>query len=151
MSRSTRLALLSLLLAGCGGGVSPANFLQPQVNLRQVKLRSAGITGGTLDVQFAIANPNHLEVKGTRLQAGLDLQGQHFGDIASSDPFSLTAQDTTLLTLPLTFRWADMASAAKGILGYGDVNYHLAGTMSVTTPVNIEVPFTRDGSVALVK
>ena len=79
-----RLTLITLLVAACGGsGVSPSSFLQPQVDLRQVKLRSAGITGGTLDAQLAIANPNHLEVKGAKVTAG----------------------------------WADMASAAKNVLG----------------------------------
>ena len=153
MSPTANLTLITLLLAGCGGGggVSPADFLQPQVNLRQVKLRSAGITGGTLDAQLAIANPNHIEVKGTKLSAGLDLQGQHFGDLVSSDPFTLTKEDTTLITLPLTFRWADMASAAKNVLGYGQVNYHLAGTMSVTTPVTLDVPFTKDGTVSVLQ
>jgi hypothetical protein len=147
-----RLTLITLLLAACGGsGVSPSNFLQPQVNLRQVKLRSAGITGGTLDAQLAIANPNHLEVKGAKLAAGLDLSGQHFGDLVTSDAFTLTKEDTTLITLPLTFKWADMASAAKNILGYGEVNYHLTGTMSVTTPVTIDVPFTKDGTVSVVQ
>ena len=44
-----------------------------------------------------------------------------------------------------------MASAAKNILGYGEVNHHLAGTMSVTTPVTIECPFTKDGTVSVVQ
>ena len=146
------LTLITLLLAACGGGgVSPSSFLQPQVDLRQVKLRSAGITGGTLDAQLAIANPNHLEVKGAKLTAGLDLSGQHFGDLATSDAFTLTKEDTTLITIPLTFKWADMASAAKNVLGYGKVDYHLAGTMSVTTPVTIDVPFTKDGTVSVVQ
>jgi len=146
------LTLITLLLAACGGGgVSPSSFLQPQVDLRQVKLRSAGITGGTLDAQLAIANPNHLEVKGAKLTAGLDLSGQHFGDLATSDAFTLTKEDTTLITLPLTVKWADMASAAKNVLGYGKVDYHLAGTMSVTTPVTIDVPFTKDGTVSVVQ
>ena len=146
------LTLITLLLAACGGGgVSPSSFLQPQVDLRQVKLRSAGITGGTLDAQLAIANPNHLEVKGAKIAAGLDLSGQHFGDLVTSDGFTLTKEDTTLITLPLTFKWADMASAAKNVLGYGKVDYHLAGTMSVTTPVTIDVPFTKDGTVSVVQ
>jgi LEA14-like dessication related protein len=121
--------------------------------LRQIALRSAGITGGTLDVQLAIANPNHIEVTGTSLTAGLDLQGQHFGDIASNNLFTLADQDTTLVTLPLSFRWADVGSAAKNILGYGEVNYHLAGNIGVKLPAGQEftVPFTGDGSVPLLR
>lgn len=152
MSRAAHLTLITLLLAGCGGGgVSPANFLQPQVSLRQVKLRTAGITGGTLDAQLAIANPNHIEVKGAKLTAGLDLSGQHFGDLATDQDFLLTKEDTTLITLPLTFKWSDMASAAKNVLGYGQVDYHMTGTMSVSSPLTLDVPFTKDGTVSVVK
>jgi late embryogenesis abundant protein len=152
MSRAAYMTLITLLLAACGGGgVSPANFLQPQVSLHQVKLRTAGITGGTLDAQLAIANPNHIELKGAKLTAGLDLSGQHFGDLVTDQDFILTKDDTTLITLPLTFKWSDMASAAKNILGYGEVDYHMAGTMSVTNPLTVDVPFTKDGTVSVVK
>src|SRR5215813_6304039 len=152
MLRDAHLTLITLLLAACGGGgVSPANFLQPQVSLQQVKLRTAGITGGTLDAQLAIANPNHIEVKGAKLTAALDLSGQHFGDLVTDQDFILTKDDTTLITLPLTFKWSDMAAAAKDVLGYGQVDYHMAGTMSVTNPLTIDVPFTKDGTVSVVK
>ena len=143
---------MSLSLAACGGP-SPQDFLQPQVNLRQIGLRSVGVAGGTLDVQLAIANPNRIQVKGTQVSAALDVQGSHFGDIASTDPFTLTEQDTTLITLPLTFRWAGLTSAARSILDYGEVNYGLWGKLSVETPVGqpLEVPFNRTGAVPVVK
>ena len=70
-------------------------FLRPIFfNLRSISARSSSapreITGGTLDAQLAIANPNHLEVKGAKIAAGLDLSGQHFGDLVTSDAFTLT-------------------------------------------------------------
>ena len=74
MRRLTAVIAITLSAACGGGGVSPANFLQPQVHLRQVALRSAGITGGALDVQLAIANPNHIEVTGTSLTASPTMQ-----------------------------------------------------------------------------
>ena len=43
------------------------------------------------------------------------------------------------------------ASAAKNVLGYGQVDYHMTGTMSVSSPLTLDVPFTKDGTVSVVK
>jgi hypothetical protein len=153
----SRLSLATVISAGAllacsGGGVTPANFLQPHVDLHKVGIRSIGLGGGTLDVQLAIANPNQIKLTGTRLDAGLDLQGAHFGDLAVADAFALTKADTTFLTVPLSFSWSGMASAAKAILNYGDVSYKLDGNMTVEAPGlgAIGVPFSRTGSVSVV-
>ena len=155
MAASRLIAALTILAAvvSCGGGVNPQDFLQPQVSLRQVALRSLGVAGGTLDVQFAIANPNHVQVHGTRFQAAVDIQGSRFGEVLSTNPFNLTKQDTTLVALPLAFRWAELGTAARSIVDYGEVDYTVNGTLSVQTPANqpLDVPFTRNGSVAIVR
>lgn len=137
------------LLACSGGGVNPSNFLKPQVDLRRIGLRSLGLSGGTLDVELGIANPNHLRLTGTQLTAGLDLQGNHFGDIATSDSFAITEADTTVLTVPLSFSWLGVGSAAKAVLDRGEVTYKLNGTLSVLAPAigSVSVPFDREGSV----
>jgi LEA14-like dessication related protein len=145
-------ALAAISLAGCSSGsVGPVKFLEPHVDLRKVKVRSVGLSGGVLDLTLGIANPNHIKVNGTRLEAGLDLQDTHFGDIVLSDAFSLLANDTTMLTVPLTFRWSGVGAAARGILDYGEVSYGLRGTITVNTPVGapLAVGFTGSGSIPL--
>ncbi len=150
-----RLLLLAALgLAACGpGGVNPAELIQPKVRLHHLSLRSAGLTGGMLDVVLAFHNPNQITLKGVGLSAGLDIEGSHFGDVAMSDPFSLAGRDTTLVTVPLAFRWSGVASAARSMLNTGAVNYGIQGKVTINTPANVpfDVPFSGQGSVPLLR
>ena len=150
-----RLLLLPmLLLAACGpGGVNPASLIQPDVRLHHLAVRNLGLAGGTLDVALAFHNPNNFTLPGTGLTAALDIEGTHFGDIDLLNPFSLAGKDTTLVTVPLSFKWSGVASAARSILNYGAVNYGISGKFTVKTPANLplDVPFAGQGSVPLLK
>jgi len=137
-------------LAACNSGqMLPVAFLRPSVRLHHLSVRNVGLMGGTLDLVLAFQNPNRISVRGTRLQAALDVESNHFGDVVLSEPFQLATRDTTLLTVPLTFRWSGVAAAARSVLDYGAVNYKMTGTVSVDTPAGqtLEVPFAGEGSV----
>jgi LEA14-like dessication related protein len=141
-------------LAGCStGGASPVDLIQPDVRVHHLALRNVGLAGGTLDVVMAFHNPNRISLKGTSMSAGLDIEGNRFGDVALTNPFSLAGRDTTLLTLPLTFRWSGLASAARSVLNYGAVNYAINGKFTITTPVGapLDVPFSGQGNVPLLR
>lgn len=143
-----------LLLAACGpGGVNPASLIQPDVRLHHLAVRNLGLAGGTLDVALAFHNPNNFTLPGTGLTAALDIEGTHFGDVNLLNPFTLAGKDTTLVTVPLTFQWSGVASAARSILNYGAVNYGINGKFTVKTPANVslDVPFSGQGSVPLLK
>jgi hypothetical protein len=154
--RTTRLLLLTGLAAtaACAGGslaqLAPA---RPAVRLHHLSIKSIGLAGGALDVVLAFHNPNRIVLKGTRLNAGLDIETTHFGDIALNEPFQLTASDTSLITVPLTFQWAGVGAAARSLLNYGSVNYQINGTASVDTPIgtSLDVPFAGQGNVPLLK
>ena len=147
------LSLILALAACSAGGVNPADLIQPDVRLHHLAVRNVGLSGGTLDVVMAFHNPNQYTLKGVGLSAGLDIEGNHFGDIAFTNPFSLAGRDTTLLTLPLTFRWSALGSAARSVLDYGAVNYAINGKLTVNTPVGapLDVPFSGQGNVPLLR
>jgi LEA14-like dessication related protein len=150
-----RLLLLGLLaLPACGTGmVHPLAFIKPDVRLHHLEIRNVGLTGGTLNLVLAFHNPNKISVQGTSLKAGLDIEDTHFGDVALSDPFQLVAKDTTLLTVPLDFRWSGVASAARSVLDKGAVNYAITGQFNVITPMcsECEIPFSGKGSVSVLR
>jgi LEA14-like dessication related protein len=122
--------------------------------LHHLAVRNVGLSGGTLDVALAFYNPNKINLQGASLSAGLDIEGNHFGDINLTNPFSLAGRDTTLLTVPLTFRWSGIATAARSVLDYGAVNYSINGRFNVTTPAltaPLEIPFSGQGNVPLLR
>ena len=147
------LVALAGVVACSPGTVDPASLIQPKVQLHHLALRNAGLTGGTLDIVLAFHNPNNFTLKGVGLSAGLDIGDNHFGDVAMSEPFSLAGKDTTLVTVPLAFKWAGLAGAARSIINSGAVNYGIKGKVTINTPANvpIDVPFTGQGNVPLLK
>jgi len=153
-SRPLIASFALVALAGCtGSNLIPLAFSPPSVRLHHLALRNAGLTGGTLDLVLAFYNPNRLTVKGTRLEAGLDIDRNHFGDVTLADAFQLTDRDTTLVTVPLSFQWIGAAMSARSVLNSGAVNYRITGNASVNTPLGtvLQVPFSGEGSVPVVR
>jgi LEA14-like dessication related protein len=127
-------------------------FKEPDVRLERVVVRSVGMSGGNLDLIVDVENPNGFTLHGTKLEVGFDVEGQHLGDIAYDDDFSVSENGRTTLTLPLTFGWAGVGSAVRAALGSGDLPYKMKGQVELRTPWGRkEVPFTREGRVALTR
>ena len=144
---------IGLSVAACSPGqLAPLAVIKPTVQLRQLGLRDVGLTGGTLDVVLAFYNPNQFNIRGTRLRAGVDVEGTHFGDAELAGPLTIVGRDTTLVTAPLTFQWKGLGAAARSIVNSGAVNYQLNGTVSVDTPIGqpLSVAFSGQGKVPLV-
>jgi LEA14-like dessication related protein len=153
-SLTARLVLPALLFAAsaCAGGM-PSQFKDPDVQLDRVVLRGAGLTGGTMDLVLKVYNPNHFTINGTRLQVGFDVQGSHVGDIEYKDEYKVEKNDTTQLTLPLTFNWIGVSGAVRSAMGYGDIPYTMKGQASIRLPggSQVVVPFTRQGRAPLTR
>src|SRR4051794_38402845 len=80
-------------------------FQQPVVNLRDVKVRGLGITGGNLDVMLNVYNPNHYRLDATRLTYRVELAGDSI-TIASGaldSRFTVQESDSQVVTIPVTF------------------------------------------------
>lgn len=150
-----RLSTIGLFLVGaaaCGGGnISPDNFTPPTARVHHLSVKNAGITGGTMDVVMAFYNPNRSQIRGTRVQGGLDIENSHVGEVAYDGEFKLKGRDTTLVAVPMQFKWSGAGAALKSALGYGTVNYRMSGTVSVATSDGkpFEVPFTGQGSASV--
>jgi LEA14-like dessication related protein len=104
-----------------------------------------------MDVVMAFYNPNHGSIQGTRLHGALDIENTHIGEMDLAEPFKLKGRDTTLVTVPMQFRWSAAGAAAKSVMGYGTVNYRTNGTVYVDLQDGrpFEVPFTGQGSAAV--
>jgi len=123
-------------------------FQQPVVNLRDVRVRGLGITGGSLDVMLNVYNPNHYRLDATRLTYRVDLAGDSI-TIASGaldSRFTVQESDSTIVTIPVSFTYAGVGAAGRSILATGAVNYHVLGDVTVGSPVgNFTVPYSSTG------
>ncbi len=150
-----KLAALLLLapaavLLGCSG--IPNNFRDPEIQLSQVVVRGAGLTGGTMDLVVNVRNPNDFDLRGTKLQVGFDVEHSHVGDITYQDEFQVRKNEVTTLTLPVRFNWIGVGAAVRSAIGYGDIPYTMRGQATVHTPWGDRViPFTREGRAPLTR
>ena len=145
-----RLLAVAVSLTACSGIGN--NFRQPDIRLDHAVIRGVGLSGGNLDLVVKVDNPNNFTLQGTRLEIGVEVEGQHLGDISYDDNFSVSQNGTTTLTMPLRFGWAGVGSAVRAALGYGDLPYKMKGQAELSTPWGRQkVPFTREGRVPLMR
>jgi LEA14-like dessication related protein len=147
-----RLALLmaasaAIAASGCSM-LGHASFKQPVVNLRDVRVRGVGLTGGSLDVLLSVYNPNHYRLDATRLTYRVELAGDSItlASGALDQRFTVQDNDSTVVTIPVSFTYAGVGAAGRSILNTGAVNYHVLGDVTVGSAVgSFTVPYSSSG------
>jgi LEA14-like dessication related protein len=140
-------ASLAIGAAGCSM-LGRQAFRQPVVNLRDVKIRGIGLNGGSLDVQLSVYNPNGYRLDATRLTYKVALAGDSvtLASGALDSRFSVQNNDSTTVTIPVSFTYAGVGAAGRSLLSTGSVNYHVLGDVTVGSPVgNFTIPYSSQG------
>lgn len=139
-----------LWMVGCATIRSAISFKEPDVALERIEITGLGVTGGTFDLVLDVYNPNPYEIRGTRLELGLDLEGTHFGDALLERPLALSQEAHSRVVVPVRFEWAGIGAAAQALVSRQSVAYRLAGAVLVDTPVGERrVGIARTGDVPL--
>jgi LEA14-like dessication related protein len=150
MTRRTLVTMAVLAVTGCATIRSAISFTEPDVSLERIDITGLGMSGGTLDLVLDVYNPNAYEIRGTRLELGLDLEGTHFGDALMERPLALSQQAHSRVVVPVRFEWAGVGAAARALVDRQSVAYRLAGAVLVDTPIGERrVGVTRTGDVPL--
>ena len=134
------LAASAALAAGACSTLGKAAFKQPVVNLKDVRVRGLGLTGGSLDVLLSVYNPNHFNLNASRLTYKLMVENTELGTGALANAFHVGSGDSTLVAIPVDFTYAGLGSAGRRLLDNGTVNYRVIGDFTVDTPLG---SFTR--------
>lgn len=129
-----KVVMLTALAAGCAG-LPRSVFESPTVDLVSVDITGLGLTGGSLQLHMDVYNPNAYEIRSTRLEASIDLEETHFGDVALDRALRLAAGETTRVEVPVSFTWTGVGAGARSLLTSGAVRYLLTGTMLLATPL----------------
>lgn len=142
---------VTAVLGAAGVGCSTlgrAAFQNPVVHLRNVQVRGLGLTGGSLDVLLSVYNPNHYRLDATRLTYKVALAGDSvtLASGALDSRFTVEDNDSTTVTIPVTFSYAGIGAAGRSILNTGAVDYHVLGDVTVGSPVgSFTVPYSSTG------
>ena len=140
------LPLIHLALAACSA-IAERAFSRPTIAVRGVKVRSVGITGGSIEVALHISNPNPYPLPVQRATYTFALaDSTEIGRGESAAAFTLPAHDSTVVQLPLDVSWQGLRAAARDAARDGTVDYRLTGSVIIDTPVgNPNVPFESTG------
>jgi len=143
-----KLAVLVLALgAAACSAVGRQAFQEPIVNLRNVSVQGLGLSGGQLEVQLSVYNPNSFRLDATRLTYRVfvgDTVGLANGAVDTRT--TVQASDSTIVTIPVAFTYSGLGAAARQILQTGSVNYRVAGDVTVGSVVgNFTVPYSATG------
>jgi LEA14-like dessication related protein len=143
--------VLLAALAACGSSgnrssAPPVPFDQPSVALRDVRLRGAGMTGGALDLQLRVYNPNDYDLEAPRVNYRVWLDtvqiAQGFADVDVTVP----AGDSASVTVPATVGYAGLRRAGIALAGSGAAPYRVLGRITVGTPYGrLSFPYDRAG------
>lgn len=140
---------VSAVAAGVGcSALGRTAFQNPVVHLRNVAVRGVGLTGGTLDVQLSVYNPNHYRLDATRLTYKLNLAGDSItvANGTYDSHFTVNDNDSSYVTIPVTFTYSGIGAAGRQLLNMGAVDYHVLGDVTVGSVVgNFTVPYSSTG------
>jgi LEA14-like dessication related protein len=132
--------------AGCSA-LGRQAFKEPIVHLQNVRVNGVGLTGGNLDVQLSVYNPNGYRLDATQLTYNL-LVGDSvkFAEGTLDSRFTVNGNDSSFVTVPVNFTYAGIGAAGRQLLNTGGVNYRVGGQVRVGTVVgSFNVPYSASG------
>jgi LEA14-like dessication related protein len=101
-----------------------------------------GLTGGTLDVELSVFNPNGYNLESTSLTYNLLMDTVRVADGLIENRQTFRSNDSTVVTIPVNFTYAGLGRAGAELIRSGTVNYRVLGNVTVATPVgNFSLPY----------
>ena len=143
---SVMMVIGAIALSSCSR-IAEHAFAQPTIAVRSVKLKSVGLTGGSIEIALAIANPNPYPLPVQHAVYIFALRDStEVGRGESPAAFTLPAHDSTVVDLPVDVSWQGLRAAARDASGDGTVDYVLKGSVTLETPIgNPNIPFQTSG------
>src|SRR5262249_33399524 len=110
-SLAVSIAVGAIALSSCAR-IAERAFAQPTIAVRSVKLKSIGLTGGSIEVALAIANPNPYPLPVQHAVYSFALRDStEVGRGESAAAFTLPAHDSTVVDLPIDVSWQGLRAA----------------------------------------
>ncbi len=145
--RTLLIATALLTATGCATLARQA-FTAPTVEVRDVKVRTIGLTGGTLDVTLDLQNPNdyRLDAKQITYQFFVDSTKVVAGVVDRL--VTLEEKGVATIVVPVNFGFNELAFAMREYTSKGALDYRVMGEFTLVTPFgSITRPYSGRGRV----
>lgn len=132
---------------------------RPDIQLVGVRLGGLGLQGGLLYVQVGVINPNDFALRASRFTYDIELRepgGEteawtDFVDGVFDKEVQVQANDSTVVEIPIEFRYSGIGTALRSLLDSGTFSYRVSGTVSVEKPIRTELPYRHTGTASLTR
>jgi LEA14-like dessication related protein len=125
-----------------------ASFANPVVEVKDVRVVSLGLSGGTLDVVLDVYNPNEYRVDATRITYAFSVDTTEVATGAIDRVVTLTDKGRAEIVVPVTFGYSALSIAMREYLAKGALNYRVRGQFTIVTPFgNFTRPYSGRGRV----
>lgn len=139
------MMLLVGMLTACAT-VAKAAFATPVVTLREVRVGTVGLSGGTLDVSLSVYNPNDFNLDASRITYEVLVDSALVGSGESVGRVVVPPLDSAIVRLPVQFNWQGIGVAGTSMMNRGVVEYRVRGAMLIASGVGtITLPYDQRG------
>jgi LEA14-like dessication related protein len=137
-------ALLKSLISG--------TFQKPVMTFKRADITSVSFSGVALALVMDAQNPNTFALDLGRIDYQLDLEGRRFATGQANNPVRVPARGTGEVTIPVEFRFADLAAGVQSLFTKDEVPYKVSATLGFNSPVGqIPIPVSHDGQLPVPK
>jgi LEA14-like dessication related protein len=153
MRRLARVLLPALLVATLPGCATLSRLLgqvleKPKLAFDHASVKTLSLDGLTLDTVWRVDNPNGFGLDLSRLGYALSVDGHPVAKGDAPGGVHLPAKGTGMVTLPLSFRFQDLAGTLTDLMNRKTLPYRVSGRFGFDTPVGgVEIPFDHQGTV----
>lgn len=145
--RTLLIATALLTATGCATLARQA-FTAPTVEVRDVKVRTIGLTGGTLDVTLDLQNPNEYRLDAKQITYQFFVDSTKVVDGVVDRLVTLEEKGVATIVVPVNFGFNELAFAMREYTSKGALNYRVMGEFTLVTPFgSITRPYSGRGRV----
>ena len=139
----TFLVAAAVFPAGCD-----QLFTKPTVTVERVDLTAISFTGISANIVFRVENHNAIGVDLAKLVYQLTVDNHPFVQGAANNPLHVPAEGIGQLTLPVSFKFTELAEALVSIFQKKQVPYTIATQLGFGTPLGVlTVPISHAGTM----
>jgi LEA14-like dessication related protein len=112
-------------------------FMNPTVKVSGAEVKSAGLSGVTLNVTLLASNPNPAALPATRILYELtkSSDGAMLAEGIFRQQVTLKASDTTRIKIPVTFKYWGLGAAGKSLVTRGKTSVLVKGEITFQAPM----------------
>lgn len=138
--------IMSSFFVGCASWMGYSQ--KPEVELNNVYVKDANLSGATIVLVFDVENPNDKEIAVKEIGYTVYVGGKHLTTAKTDREISIPAKQIKGVEVPLPIKYKDLFANISEILSAGQLKYKVQGDAKFSI---LSVPFAKEGSVELPK